>query len=188
MPPVTDSNSCNKCVMRMLVSVVGTICHTRPRPHPKPPETNASRKPNNLYPFLRFWCAARPDWTRLGCSLVSVRRYATLESNMAKHKPELSDEENLKAFNSFTPGYPYRPDVDMEKHIPDACPNKAKVGKNPALGTSAAIPPWSNVFITAVPAGDALEPVVWWRQVLLCMSQDCCLSSPQRTFFLRSMI
>ncbi|CAN0171543.1 unnamed protein product [Pylaiella littoralis] len=54
-------------------------------------------------------------------------RYETLEQNMDKHKPELSDEENLKAFNSFTPGYPYRPDIDMEEHIPDTCPNKAKV-------------------------------------------------------------
>lgn len=65
--------------------------------------------------------------------VTSVRRYATLESNMEKHKPELPDEENVKAFNSFTPGYPYRPDVDMEKHIPDSCPNKAKVGKKSAV-------------------------------------------------------
>ncbi|CAN0318645.1 unnamed protein product [Ectocarpus sp. 6 AP-2014] len=54
-------------------------------------------------------------------------RYATLESNLKKHKPELSDEENVNAFNRFTPGYPYRPDMDMEEHIPDSCPNKAKV-------------------------------------------------------------
>jgi len=46
-----------------------------------------------------------------------------------KRKPELSDQENLDAFNSFTPGYPYRPDVDMEEFIPDSCPNKAKVGE-----------------------------------------------------------
>lgn len=45
---------------------------------------------------------------------------------MAKHKPELSDEENVQAFSSYTPGYPYRPDIDMAKHIPDSCPNKAK--------------------------------------------------------------
>lgn len=57
-------------------------------------------------------------------------RYATLEGNWDKHKPELSDQENLDAFNSFTPGYPYRPDVDMEEFIPDTCPNKAKVGKS----------------------------------------------------------
>lgn len=56
-----------------------------------------------------------------------VRRYATLESNWDKHKPELSDQENLDAFNSFTPGYPYRTDVDMAEYIPDTCPNKAKV-------------------------------------------------------------
>lgn len=55
-------------------------------------------------------------------------RYATLESNMKKHKLELSDEENMNAFNRFTPGYPYRPDINMEEHIPDSCPNKAKVG------------------------------------------------------------
>lgn len=55
-------------------------------------------------------------------------RYLTLEQNWDKHKPEMSDEENVKAFNTFTPGYPYRPEVDMEPHIPDSCTNKAKVG------------------------------------------------------------
>eukprot|EP00752_Nemacystus_decipiens_P010284 g9164.t1 len=54
-------------------------------------------------------------------------RYATLESNWDKHKPELSDQENIDAFNSFTPGYPYRADVDMDEFIPDTCPNKPKV-------------------------------------------------------------
>lgn len=54
-------------------------------------------------------------------------RYQTLEGNLDKHKPELSDQENIDAFNGFTPGYPYRPDIDMEKYIPDTCPNKAKV-------------------------------------------------------------
>ena len=54
-------------------------------------------------------------------------RYATLESNWDKHKPELSDQENLDAFNSFTPGYPYRTDVNMDEVVPDACPNKPKV-------------------------------------------------------------
>lgn len=39
----------------------------------------------------------------------------------------MSDQENLDAFNSFTPGYPYRPDLDMDEFIPDTCPNKAKV-------------------------------------------------------------
>lgn len=48
---------------------------------------------------------------------------------MDKRKPELSDQENLDAFSSFTPGYPYRPDVDMEDFIPDTCPNKSKVGE-----------------------------------------------------------
>lgn len=48
---------------------------------------------------------------------------------MEKRKPELSDQENVDAFNSFTPGYPYRPDVDMEEFIPDTCPNKEKVGE-----------------------------------------------------------
>lgn len=47
---------------------------------------------------------------------------------MAKHKPELSDQANVDAFNRYIPGYPYRPDVDMAPHIPDSCPNKAKVG------------------------------------------------------------
>lgn len=69
------------------------------------------------------------------CHVVTVfvpplfaRRYATLEQNLKKHKDDLTDQENLDAFNSFTPGYPYRPDVDMAAHIPDSCPNKAKVG------------------------------------------------------------
>lgn len=53
-----------------------------------------------------------------------------MESNLDNRKPDKSDEENLKAFNSFTPGYPYRPDVDMANFIPDTCPNKAKVGRN----------------------------------------------------------
>ncbi|CAN0129443.1 unnamed protein product [Scytosiphon promiscuus] len=54
-------------------------------------------------------------------------RYDTLESNLDKRNPDLSDEDNLEAFNSFTPGYPYRPDVDMAQFIPDTCPNKTKV-------------------------------------------------------------
>ena len=62
----------------------------------------------------------------VGCTFF-LRRYATLESNWDKHKPELSDQENLDAFNSFTPGYPYRTDVDMDEFIPDTCPNKSKV-------------------------------------------------------------
>ena len=46
---------------------------------------------------------------------------------MAKYKPELSDQENMDAWISFMPGFPYRPDIDMEPHIPDTCPNKTKV-------------------------------------------------------------
>eukprot|EP00904_Undaria_pinnatifida_P010039 jgi/Undpi1/6165/HiC_scaffold_20.g08649.m1 len=56
-------------------------------------------------------------------------RYATLEANMKVRKAELSDQENIAAWNKFTPGYPYRPDVDIEPHIPDSCPNKTKVLK-----------------------------------------------------------
>lgn len=63
----------------------------------------------------------------LTTSFFFLRRYATLESNWDNHKPELSDQENLDAFNSFTPGYPYRTDVDMDEFIPDTCPNKPKV-------------------------------------------------------------
>lgn len=57
-----------------------------------------------------------------------TNRYATLEANMKVRKAELSDQENIAAWNKFTPGYPYRPDVDIEPHIPDSCPNKTKVG------------------------------------------------------------
>lgn len=62
-----------------------------------------------------------------------LHRYATLEGNWDKHKPELSDQDNLDAFNSFTPGYPYRPDVDMDEFIPDTCPNKPKVRASETL-------------------------------------------------------
>ncbi|CAM9698797.1 unnamed protein product [Laminaria digitata] len=54
-------------------------------------------------------------------------RYLLLEKNLSARKPEKSEQESIDAWCSFTPGYPYRPDVDMEPHIPDSCPNKAKV-------------------------------------------------------------
>ena len=51
-----------------------------------------------------------------------------LEKNVSARKPERPEQENMDARNYFTPGYPYRPGVDMEPNIPDSCPNKAKVG------------------------------------------------------------
>ncbi|CAM9491314.1 unnamed protein product, partial [Discosporangium mesarthrocarpum] len=55
-------------------------------------------------------------------------RYATLEGNLRGRKPELSEEENILSFNSFVPGYPYRPEMaaQIADCIPETCPNKAK--------------------------------------------------------------
>lgn len=73
---------------------------------------------------------------RSRCCWFRVARYATLEGNLKKRKGHLSDEENIKAFNSFTPGYPYMPEADVAACIPDTCPNKAKV-----IGRHAIMPP-----------------------------------------------
>lgn len=57
-----------------------------------------------------------------------TNRYLMLENTLSARKPEKSEQENIDAWGSYNPGYPYRPHVDMEPHIPDSCPNKAKVG------------------------------------------------------------
>ena len=66
----------------------------------------------------------------LPCCLIALvtSRYSTLEENLSARKPEMSEQENIDAWNKYIPGYPYRPDVDMDPHNPDTCPNKAKVG------------------------------------------------------------
>eukprot|EP00904_Undaria_pinnatifida_P010038 jgi/Undpi1/6164/HiC_scaffold_20.g08648.m1 len=56
-------------------------------------------------------------------------RYRSIELNWDRRKADKSDQENMAAWDTSTPGYPYRPDVDMGPHIPDSCPNKAKVLK-----------------------------------------------------------
>lgn len=57
-----------------------------------------------------------------------ANRYRSIELNWDRRKADKSDQENMAAWDTSTPGYPYRPDVDMGPHIPDSCPNKAKVG------------------------------------------------------------